>query len=110
MNRRSSGAGRANIDLYEKMVETSARMLEAARDGDWDRLLALQGQCRNVVDALEPGVPASAAPEAPLPRLLRERKVDLIKRLLAHDAAIRSHTEPWRSAVDQFLGGAPSPA
>jgi flagellar protein FliT len=36
----------------------------------------------------------------------RERKATLIQRILADDAEIRRHTEPWMEQVRQFLGGA----
>lgn len=88
------------IELYEEMTALSARMVDAARRNDWDNLIELErsvGELRlrladddnNRLDTGE-----------------RERKAALIQRILADDAEIRRHTEPWMEQVRQFLGGA----
>ncbi|MBZ0127186.1 MAG: flagellar protein FliT, partial [Rhodocyclaceae bacterium] len=35
----------------------------------------------------------------------KTRKRDLIHRILADDAEVRRHTQPWMEQVKQFLGG-----
>ena len=91
----------ANIDIYEKMLDVSGAMLESASKADWDTLVSLEGQCRNMVERLKPNDRTTG-----LPRPVVERKIDLIKRLLANDAAIRSHVEPWMANVEKYLGDA----
>jgi flagellar protein FliT len=35
---------------------------------------------------------------------MQRRKVELIKKIMADDAEIRSHTEPWMKKLRTFLG------
>jgi flagellar protein FliT len=89
------------IELYEEMTSLSARMVEAARRNDWDNLIELE---RSVGE-----LRLRLAGEDDNNRLAvseRERKAALIQRILADDAEIRRHTEPWMEQVREFLGGA----
>ena len=87
------------LTLYETMSEISARMVDAARANDWDRLVALEQDVAHLRDtlALEDRRPALSAEQ-------RERKVRLIRRILADDAEVRRHTEPWMDSVRKMLG------
>lgn len=90
----------STLALYESMHAISARMAEAAAACDWDGLVALERECAALARRLEGG-------EEPL-RLSeteRTRKMELIRRILANDAEVRRHTEPWLEQVRQFLGG-----
>ncbi len=87
------------LALYETMSDISGKMAEAARNCDWDRLVALEAECSGVarhLEANEAGMPA--------PPELRARKVELIRKILADDAEVRRHTQPWMEQVKQFLG------
>ena len=88
------------IELYEEMTSLSARMVEAARRADWDNLIELERS----VSALR--MRLADDDSSHLDRIERERKAALIQRILADDAEIRRHTEPWMEQVRQFLGGA----
>jgi len=88
------------IELYEEMTALSARMVEAAQRNDWDNLIALE---RSVSDLR---VRLAGDDNSRLDNGERERKAALIQRILADDAEIRRHTEPWMEQVRQFLGGA----
>jgi flagellar protein FliT len=89
-----------HIELYEEMTSLSARMVEAARRNDWDDLIELERS----VGALRLRIADDENNR--LDRNERERKAALIQRILADDAEIRRHTEPWMEQVRQFLGGA----
>lgn len=89
------------IELYEEMTHLSARMVDAARRNDWDNLIELErsvGELRLRI--------AGEDDNNRLGISERERKAALIQRILADDAEIRRHTEPWMEQVRQFLGGA----
>ena len=89
------------IELYEEMTALSARMVEAARLNDWDNLIELERSVGELRLRL-----AREDDNNRLANSERERKAALIQRILADDAEIRRHTEPWMEQVRQFLGGA----
>jgi flagellar protein FliT len=89
------------IELYEEMTALSARMVDAARRNDWDNLIELERS----VGALRLRL-SQEEDNYRLEFSERERKAALIQRILADDAEIRRHTEPWMEQVRQFLGGA----
>lgn len=88
------------LALYESMSAISAQMVEAANACDWDRLVALEQDCAGLARHLE----ASGEPIR-LSDAERTQKKALILRILADDAEVRRHTEPWMEQVKQFLGG-----
>jgi flagellar protein FliT len=90
------------IDLYEEMTALSARMVDAARRNDWDNLIELERSVSELRVRLSNEFEDS---NANLDMFERERKAALIQRILADDAEIRRHTEPWMEQVRQFLGG-----
>jgi flagellar protein FliT len=87
------------VELYEEMSRVSARMVEAAQAGDWERLIELESgvsRLRDQLMAMPEEVDAGAADLA--------RKRTLIERILDDDAEIRRHTEPWMEQVRHLLG------
>lgn len=89
-----------SLSLYESMSTLSAQMAEAAAACDWDRLVALEQDCADLARHLE-----SNGKSVPLSEAERLRKMQLIRRILADDAEVRRHAEPWMEQVRQFLGG-----
>lgn len=89
----------STLTLYETMSDISGQMAEAARACDWDRLVALEAKCTSLTGNL-----AANEVSMPVPAELRARKVQLIHKILADDAEVRRHTEPWMEQVKQFLG------
>jgi flagellar protein FliT len=85
---------------YEALLAFSAEMVQAARDQDWERLVALERQCRRLVDRLKAAdgleLPGGAA---------RARKAEIIRKVLAYDAEIRKITEPWIARLQSLLEG-----
>ena len=88
------------LALYESMSAISAQMVEAAAACNWERLVALEKDCAGLARHLE----ANGEPIR-LSAAERTRKVDLIRRILADDAEVRRHAEPWMEQVKQLLGG-----
>lgn len=86
------------IELYEQMCALSAKMVEAARAHDWERLVALERSVAALRDSLMRETDHGQTD----PRDV-ERKRELIQRILQDDAEIRRHTEPWMEQVRRFL-------
>lgn len=88
------------VERFGRMADASRRMLEAARQKDWDAVCAVEKECTALIAELsQMGDLAPTDPE------LRRQKVDLIKRVLAADAEIRALTQPWLEKLDAVLRG-----
>jgi len=89
----------SQIDTYEEMRALSARMVEAARAGDWDSLIELEKSVSRLRDSLmgEEDANASLTPDDAL------RKAAIIQRILDDDAEVRRHTEPWMEKLRSYL-------
>ena len=86
------------VARYERMADASRRMLDAAREDDWDRVCAVEKECvRLVAELSEMG---DLAPKDPT---LRQQKLDLMKRVLANDAELRLLSQPWLRKLDALL-------
>jgi len=88
------------LTLYETMSDLSGLMVEAARESDWDRLVALEQDVADLRHTLE----CDGDTHRTLSAEDRTRKLDLILRILANDAEVRTYTEPWMASVRKFLG------
>ncbi|MFA7269785.1 MAG: flagellar protein FliT [Sterolibacterium sp.] len=88
----------SQISLYEEMSTLSARMVDAARAQDWDRLVTLEHAVATLRDTL------SKYGDNDLSDVDLELKSRLIQQILHDDAEVRRHTEPWMEHVRQFLG------
>lgn len=86
------------ISLYETVAVITNQMLTAARNGDWDQLAALESRCASHVEILR-----KSEPPAPLTGVVREKKVKIIKKILADDREIRNLTEPWMAQLSQII-------
>lgn len=87
------------IENYESLSTITSQMREAAAHGEWDKLAELETQCRQRTEAMK-------AVDVDMPMLSessRKRKVELIRKILADDAAIRSHTEPWMAQLQRIM-------
>lgn len=85
---------------YETLLAFSAEMVKAAHEQDWERLVALERRCRSLVDRLK-----AADGLEPLSGPLRDRKAEIIRKVLADDAEIRKITEPWIARLQNLLEG-----
>lgn len=86
------------ISLYEAVADITNQMLAAAREGDWEQLAVLESRCASHVATLK-----LDEPRTPLTGVVRERKVRIIKQILAHDREIRSITEPWMEQLAALI-------
>jgi flagellar protein FliT len=83
---------------YEAIAVISARMLAAARSALWSELLELQEEYRVLVDML-----CEIGPRFALDAHERMRKYDLIRQILADDAAIRDLANPGVARLSAFF-------
>jgi flagellar protein FliT len=91
------------LQYYEAIERASQDMLEAARTGDWDHVVKLEGACAVLISQLK-----HAAAEKPLPPSnAAQLKSRIMQRILMNDAEIRQLAEPWLEQLDQMLAGRP---
>jgi len=86
------------IDYYEEIAFASHRMLEAAYQGNWTAFELIGGQCQELIAGLQ-----QASVRAVLTDADRERRMVLMREILADDARIRAHAEPRMRGLDRFL-------
>lgn len=88
------------------LLERYEAMAEAARANDWERLSALEREAAALREAARGntwGAMDDAAALAKLPPADAAELREGIARLLALDAEIRSHTDPFLSSVRKLL-------
>ncbi|BAL95030.1 flagellar protein FliT [Rubrivivax gelatinosus] len=92
-----------NTDLlkyYEAIEQASADMLSAAKAGNWDEVVKLEGACVLLISQLK-----HAAREASLDAEAAKTKSRIMQRILINDAEIRHLAEPWLQDLDDTLAG-----
>ncbi|MFN3415140.1 MAG: flagellar protein FliT [Caldimonas sp.] len=92
----------ALLDCYEAIEKASQEMLEAARSGDWDRVVHLEGACAILISRLK----QVAAGRQLGPEQARA-KHRVMMRILRNDAQIRHLAEPWLDELDRLLATSP---
>jgi flagellar protein FliT len=88
------------LNYYEAIERASQDMLEAARAGNWDHVVKLEGACALLISQLKHAATTQAlgAEEAQL-------KSRIMQRILVNDAEIRQLAEPWLEDLDNLLAG-----
>lgn len=86
------------IYLYENVASITDLMLASARAGDWDNLAELESRYASQINILK-----TSEPPTPLSGENRNRKVAIIKKILADDREIRNLTEPWMEKLSQLI-------
>lgn len=86
-----------SIRVYENIAMITDQMLTAARSGDWDQLISLETRCTDQVRSLQTGEPPQLTGQ------LRERKVQIIRKILSDDREIRNLTEPWMAHLAKLI-------
>lgn len=94
--------GQNLLNYYEAIEQASHDMLEAAREGNWDRVVKLEGACAVLISQLK-----HAAAEKRLGAEEAQLKARIMQRILVNDAEIRTLAEPWLEDLDQMLAGKP---
>jgi flagellar protein FliT len=88
------------LNYYEAIEKASHDMLEAARAGNWDHVVKLEGACALLISQLKHAASSQSlgAEEAQL-------KSRIMQRILINDAEIRQLAEPWLEDLDNMLAG-----
>jgi flagellar protein FliT len=95
------------LSYYEAIERASADMLNAARAGNWDEVVRLEGACVLLISQLK------HAAHEPEPGQRRDPHADeaartksrIMQRILVNDAEIRHLAEPWLQDLDDTLAG-----
>jgi flagellar protein FliT len=88
------------LNYYEAIEQASADMLSAARTGNWDEVVKLEGACVLLISQLK-----AAANESQLGTTEKQLKTRIMQRILLNDAEIRHLAEPWLEDLDNMLAG-----
>ena len=96
------------LSYYEAIELASVEMLNAARAGNWDEVVKLEGACVLLISRLKhaaqesPGEAARASTQAQESAKLKSR---IMQRILVNDAEIRHLAEPWLQDLEDTLAG-----
>ncbi len=87
------------LQHYEAIAEASSAMLAAARANDWIEVARQEERCAALIAILK------AADEHPdsLNAIDDERRMHLLRQILADDALIRGHAEPWLLPITSLI-------
>ncbi len=88
------------LNYYEAIERASADMLSAARAGDWEQVVKMEGACVLLISQLKQAAHADS-----LSNTGAQRKARIMHRILVNDAEVRQLAEPWLDQLDQLLGG-----
>ena len=88
------------LSYYEAIEQASADMLAAAKSGNWDEVVKLEGACVLLISQLK-----HAARSMPLDSEGAKAKSRIMQRILMNDAEIRHLAEPWLQDLDDTLAG-----
>jgi flagellar protein FliT len=83
---------------YESLSAITGQMRDAAAQGEWDQLAGLEQLCNQHVASMK-SVDALASLDEPS----RQRKIQLIRKILADDAEIRNRTEVWMGQLQRIM-------
>jgi flagellar protein FliT len=84
------------LNYYEAIEQASADMLHAARSGDWDQVVKLEGACVLLISQLKQAARRQATSAAPSRASWR---------ILLNDAEVRHLAEPWLPDLHRLLQG-----
>ena len=96
------------LSYYEAIERASADMLEAARVGNWDEVVKLEGACVLLISQLKhaaqqaAGDGAADRAQAQAQEAARA-KSRIMQRILVNDAEIRHLAEPWLQDLESRL-------
>ena len=86
------------LQHYEAIAQSSCAMLAAARAGDWIEVERLEERCGSLIAILK----ADQRPGS-LSAVDDKRRMVLLRQILADDAFIRGHAEPWLEPMFPFI-------
>ena len=96
------------LNYYEAIERASADMLNAARAGNWDEVVKLEGACVLLISQLkhaakDPDPNSERAAE--MARENAKAKSRIMQRILVNDAEIRHLAEPWLQELENSMNG-----
>ena len=92
----------ALLQYYHAIEKASQDMLKAARQGDWDQVLKLEGACAVLISQLKHNAAGKTMGEDEA-----QFKARIMQRILVNDAEIRQLAEPWLEELDDLLAARP---
>ena len=95
------------LSYYEAIERASADMLNAARAGNWDEVVKLEGACVLLISQLKNAAQdhSSDGRHGEPPNEVARVKSRIMQRILVNDAEIRQLAEPWLQELDDTLAG-----
>jgi flagellar protein FliT len=86
------------ISIYNGISQIMGAMVNAAKRRDWQHLQALENECRPLTRTL-----MESESQVELDPELKREKLDLLRKILADDTAIRHETQPWMDELQQLI-------
>ncbi len=96
------------LSYYEAIERASADMLNAARAGNWDEVVKLEGACVLLISRLKHAAQDNTTGDSRYgqpPTEVARLKSRIMQRILVNDAEIRQLAEPWLQDLDDTLAG-----
>jgi flagellar protein FliT len=90
------------LNFYKAIEQASADMLAAARLGDWDQVVKLEGACVLLISQLK-----EASQKRPLNSEESKAKSRILQRILVNEGEIRNLVEPWLPEIERVMAGKP---
>jgi flagellar protein FliT len=90
------------LSYYKAIEKASADMLSAARQGDWDQVVKLEGACVLLISQLK-----AASQSQQLDAEQSKTKSRILQRILINEGEIRNLVEPWMPEVERIIAGKP---
>jgi flagellar protein FliT len=90
------------LNYYKAIEDSSRKMLDAAREQNWEEVVRFEGACAVLIEQLR----QRAQEEELLPEQ-RQEKALIMQRILSIDAEIRCLTEPCLNEIEQHLKAQP---
>ena len=91
------------LAIYGSISNKTGEMVQAAKAGDWDRLVELEQDCRALIETL---MRVDTGPRGGAGARFVQRKIAFIHKVLADDAEVRKYTEPWMTRLEAYIGSA----
>jgi flagellar protein FliT len=86
------------VSQYELLATLSGEMRAAADQGEWDKLIELEAQCSRHIASMQ-----SVEQNAVLDESSRQHTMQLVRKIIANDSAIRNCTENWMQQMQLNL-------
>ena len=86
------------LQAYSALERLCQRMLDAARDDDWDQVGRVELDARRMIDALR-----RASAPCGLDGAQRKEKFRILRRIVLIDAQLRHLEQPWQRNLDALL-------